>query len=242
MKNHLMRAWKRWLWSQTTVDIALKVALNRVLAEAYAAGRIKTIYDIGAHKGRWSLEMRDLMPQARFILFEANPRHEADLAATDLQYYISVLTRPGPAQVDFYSRTDDKGSTGGSIYKEITPQYGNVTPVSLSAITLAELCRAEKLPQPDFIKIDTQGSELDIVEGGLEIFSRANYVLMEMSILQYNDGAPSFDQYVSRLKEIGFLPVALAEVHKYGPIVHQLDFLFASRRLIDKQTLAGLNV
>ena len=171
-----MRAWKRWIWSQTPLDIALKVALNRILAEAYSAGRIKTVFDIGAHKGRWSLEMRNLMPHARFILFEANPQHEANLAATNFQYYISALTRPGPAQVNFYTRTDDKGSTGGSIYKEITPQYENVTPMSIKAITLSELCSGEKLPQPDFIKIDTQGSELDIAEGGLEIFSKANYM------------------------------------------------------------------
>src|SRR2546422_11028830 len=110
--NRLIRS--RW---------ALRAELEALLIAAYRAGAIRVVYDIGAHKGRWSLQMKKVMPNARFLLFEANPLHANDLATTGLEYEICALSRAGLAGGEFYSLRDDSGSTGGSFYKEKTPQY-----------------------------------------------------------------------------------------------------------------------
>jgi len=227
------------LWGPT---VALRNELISLLSRAYREGHILTVYDVGAHKGRWAEHMQRVMPDARFILFEANPRHKEELAATGFEHYIGVLSRPDIMEVSFFSREDDAGSTGGSTYKEKTPQYRDIEPVRWPARTLASLVAEECLPAPDLVKLDTQGSELDVIAGGRELIAQAKYVLMELPVVEYNRGAPSIDAYLSVMRDLGFLPAAVSEIHRYGPIVIQLDLLFISRRLLEKAVLSGLQL
>jgi FkbM family methyltransferase len=221
---------------------ALRGVTENILKEAYGRGRIRTVYDIGAHKGRWARQIQRLMPGARLILFEANPLHKADLAETGFEHYIGVLGQSNDAEVPFFFRRDDAGSTGGSTYKEKTPQYADIKPVCWPRRTLASLVAEKDLPLPDLVKLDTQGAEIDVIAGGRELIAQANYVLMELPVVEYNCGAPSFDSYTSVMKELEFFPVAVSEIHRYGPIVIQLDFLFVSRRLLDEKVLSGLQL
>lgn len=224
------------------VGAALRGGTEKILKEAYGTGRIRTVYDIGAHKGRWAKQMQRLMPGARLILFEANPQHKADLVETGFEHYIGVLGRSNGMEVSFFSRQDDAGSTGGSTYKEKTPQYVDIKPVHWPAHTLASLVAEKGLPAPDLVKLDTQGSEIDVIAGGRELIAQGKYVLIELPVVEYNSGAPSFDSYMSVMKELGFYPVAVSEIHRYGAIVIQLDLLFVSRRLLDERDLSGLQL
>ena len=56
----------------------------------------------------------------------------------------------------------------------------------------------------DIIKIDTQGSELDIIKGGLNTVQKASYIIMEVAKLQYNEGTPLFDEVIEYMNSIGF--------------------------------------
>jgi hypothetical protein len=112
--------------------------------------------------------------------------------------------------------------------------------VKLKASTLGEVAASKNLPQPDLIKIDTQGSELDIIAGGSAIFENAKWILIELPTLEYNVGSPDAGAYFARLNELGFLPVDLSEIHMFGSVVIQLDFLFANRRMIDPGVLVNL--
>lgn len=221
---------------------ALKYQLHTILRNAYAENKINVVYDIGAHRGRWTREMIDLMPKAEFILFEANPDHEHYLKDLNKPLFISVLTSKEVNNIEFYTRDDDAGSTGGSVYKEKTSQYQDVIARDLPTAKLSTISKKNKLPQPDFIKIDTQGAELDVIQSGIDIFRNANYILMELPVLEYNDGAPSFDSCMNQLLDIGFLPISTPEIHKFNSVIIQIDFLFINKRLIDRETLTGLKI
>jgi len=222
--------------------VVLRAELMSLLGRAYRDGHIAVVYDIGAHKGRWARQMQRLMPGARLILFEANPAHKADLIETGFEHYIGVLSQSNGAEVSFFSRQDDAGSTGGSAYKEKTPQYRDIKPARWPTRTLASLVAEKGLPVPDLVKLDTQGAEIDVIAGGRELIAQAKYVLVELPVVEYNSGAPSFDSYMSVMKELEFFPVAVSEIHRYGSIVIQLDFLFVSRRLLDEKVLSGLQL
>ena len=54
----------------------------------------------------------------------------------------------------------------------------------------------------DVIKIDVQGSEIDIINGGLDIIKNCKGILMEVSLEEYNEGSPTIefvDEYMSNL-------------------------------------------
>lgn len=225
---------------QIAPNTVLNARLQARLRSLYDAGQIKVIFDIGAHKGNWATAMQTLMPDARMILFEANPLHAKDLESTGFEHHLGALSKPGVEECDFYSPDDFSGSTGGSYYREVTPGFDEMSGVKLKASTLAEVVTSKGLPQPDLIKIDTQGSELDIIAGGSSTFENAKWILMELPALEYNVGSPDAGAYFARLDELGFLPVDLCEIHMFGSVVVQFDFLFANKRLIDSNVLGSL--
>ncbi len=204
---------------------------RRVLDAAYRRGEIQTVFDIGANKGEWSQERQQHFPNARFVLFEANPLHRPELEASGLEFYISALTRPGITEVEFFSRDDDAGSQGGSIYKETTAHYDAIEAVRLPATTLDAVAADHALPMPDFVKLDVQGAELDIIAGGQQVLRGARFVLMEMPLMEYNRGAPSISEYLVCMSDLGFAPITVSELHYNSRgVIIQMDFLFQAHR------------
>ena len=57
----------------------------------------------------------------------------------------------------------------------------------------------------DLIKIDTQGTELDIINGGIETIKQARFLLMELSFLPYNEGGCMIDDVLAKTRELGFV-------------------------------------
>jgi hypothetical protein len=79
----------------------------------------------------------------------------------------------------------------------------------------------------DLVKIDTQGAELDILNGGSKTIKHSKYLLLEVSTMQYNIGAPLMDQVVSKLKEYEFVIEDILDYHKLSNgSIFQLDILF----------------
>lgn len=79
----------------------------------------------------------------------------------------------------------------------------------------------------DLIKIDVQGSELDILNGGRKTIKRSKYVLLEVSTIQYNIKAPLMDKVVEKMKEYEF---RIEEILNYNKLdngqIFQMDILF----------------
>ena len=68
---------------------------------------------------------------------------------------------------------------------------------------------------PDFIKIDTQGSELDILKGGEKTISNCSLIYLECPIIEYNLGSPNLNDYINNVDTED----AVGSVVKVGSIV-----------------------
>ncbi|WP_226895237.1 FkbM family methyltransferase [Luteolibacter marinus] len=240
--RRILRSVRYRIYQKISLNVVLHSRIKWRLLRYYEEGNIKTVYDIGAHKGRWAQSLAEIMPDVRIVLFEANSTHAKELANTGLEHFIGVLSKPGVSEVQFYATGENTDSTGGSYYKEVTPQYDGTEPVATKASSLDSLAETNSLPQPDFIKIDTQGSELDVIEGGVLTFRGAKWVLMELPILEYNTGAPNIARYIERMGDIGFLPLQIGEIHSIGPIIVQVDFLFVNRSLLEPGVMRSLRL
>jgi hypothetical protein len=119
-------------------------------------------------------------------------------------------------------------NTGNSIYKELTENYSdsNLDIINKKGIKLDSLFNNEKF---DLIKIDTQGSELDIISGGYQICSKAKGILLEVSLTQYNENAPLYDEVIQFMDNLGY---KIAEIldEKIHPTLHQQDILFIKNK------------
>ena len=81
-----------------------KLNYHSVLKNLVSQGlEISTVYDIGAHKGRWTKQHAGLFPKASFYLFEANKEHAEKLKSRGHKTFIGVLSSDGePAK--FYKK------------------------------------------------------------------------------------------------------------------------------------------
>ena len=133
--------------------------LKRWIRYLTAAGAtFNTVYDIGCHQGSWTKTNIELFPGAAAHLFDVNPACNA-LHDPPLVVFHELLLSDGAREVEFY----ETGGSGDSYYKELTEVFAEVTPTRHRTTSLAVEIREGRVPPPDFIKLDTQGSELDFL-------------------------------------------------------------------------------
>jgi FkbM family methyltransferase len=192
------------------------------------------VLDIGGHTGEFCQLVLNYFPKASIFIVEGNKECEPYLQKLNVPYLIKVLGKEKKETI-FYKTTDNKISTGNSLYKEITPHFSEKN-------TIKEIVKQDTIDTTfkeanfDLIKIDTQGSELDILEGGKRICQKAKGILLEVSILKYNEGSPLYKEVKEYMKSYGFIEKeVLAEFHtttNYNLEVHQKDILFVNKNLL----------
>lgn len=182
------------------------------------------ILDIGANIGQFHKLAQSTYPEAFIFSIEASPECEQSLKEITSNYYIGLLAKDN-SEYNFFSRKDAPTGTGNSIYRELTHFYSDdkLEILKQTGIKLDDLFEEDS--EFDLIKIDTQGSELDIISGGLNLCKKAKGILLEVSLTQYNEGAPLYDEVISFMQNLGFKAVAiLDEARNHG--AHQQDLLF----------------
>jgi FkbM family methyltransferase len=206
--------------------------LNHNLLNLLKRGlKIDIIFDIGAYRGEWSkLFNKTSLKNKKLYLFEANEENREFLKRSGFKYFFNVLS-DRRKEVEFFSRV----STGDSYLVEQTSFYKNdIKPILKRTVSLDELVEKEKLPCPDFMKIDTQGSELDILKGAQKCISKCSLLYLECPIIEYNLKAPNLNEYISYLDSINFVPFDVCEIHRMDNILIQIDILFIKKNILNK--------
>lgn len=184
------------------------------------------IYDIGANIGKWTDFMKEIFPMSEYYLFEAN---EDNLNHSASSHYLNVLLgSEDNKEIDFYI-SNTVGNTGASVYKELTSHYDNCTVRKKLTRTLDNYIEELNIDYPDFIKIDTQGSELDILNGGKKCLEHAKMVLLEVSLHQYNKGAPLFAEVINYMDTHNYEVIDIIDNTNINNYLYQVDILFAKK-------------
>lgn len=212
-------------------------ALTPLLLSIELGIDIKNIWDIGANQGYWTKSRKIIYPNANFILFESNIKHYKKLSKYGLPI-IATLSNI-EKEVDFFYIPDGDG-TGDSYYKESTKYYQETSPSKVKTSTLKSIFSEKNLSVPDYIKLDTQGSELDILKGFGEDIKSVALISVEVNIYDYNAGAPRLPEIVSYLREHDLYLVGVIEQHlnKYlyaRGILNQIDVLFCNKKYLQER-------
>jgi FkbM family methyltransferase len=189
----------------------------------------RSVYDVGAYKGDWTREIKLILPNSEFFLFEGNEDHESFLQNVGSKYCLAVLS-DADGERNWWSIA----GTGDSLFRENHDFYEHLEPAIKFTRTLDNLISEMKLPPPDLIKIDVQGAEIEVLKGASVSVQYASIVILEVPIIEYNIGAPQISDYLNYMKSIGFFPLKLLEIHYSDGLLVQIDIGFAKRDLIVK--------
>jgi FkbM family methyltransferase len=188
------------------------------------------ILDIGANIGQFYLDCVEVYPNSYYHLIEGNDYCEENLKSLGVDFSITLLS-DSEKEVDFYIRKHEIKCTGNSIYREKTNFFKEeeIEIIKKKTSTLESIFSKTNF---DLIKIDVQGSELDIIKGGLNIVKNAKGIILEVSLTEYNEGSPLKNEVIKFMDEIGFYP---AETIGYNghPETHeqiQEDILFLRKK------------
>jgi FkbM family methyltransferase len=161
----------------------------------------RNILDIGANVCQTANIMRQIWPAANILLFEGNSECEKLYQKLGYDYQIKLLGINN-GTTKFYKTKWNSLCTGNSIYKENSETYNDENII----VEELPIYRLDDCVQPiyDFIKIDTQGSELDIIEGGINTFKNAKVIITEVSFNNYNEGGCTKEQILKKMFDIEF--------------------------------------
>jgi len=183
----------------------------------------KSVLDIGAYEGQWSRLFTSIYPDANILMIEANKEKEKILKEIG-NYRIALLGEKDNETVDYYKCLNGV-PTGNGIYPENT-EY-EFKPEKRRTITLPTLLGSEK--GFDLIKMDVQGSELNIIKGALPIIKKTKYLLLELQTYPYNKGAPQIEEVISYLHGLNFGFIDLFDLMYSNNHLIQVDGLFINK-------------
>lgn len=181
----------------------------------------KKILDVGANTGQWYKQAKECFPDSRIISVEGNIHCMRDLLKNNPNS-VNVFLAEEEGYSDFFINKENLLSTGSSIYKEISQHFrhDNTKCMRVKTKTLDRLFAKLDF---DLIKLDTQGSEVDILKGGLHTLKKAKGCIVEVSHKPYNTNAPLSHEVVDFMLEQQFF---LKETLDTNSELHQSDYLF----------------
>lgn len=128
----------------------------------------KVIYDLGANVGVSSLFFASLFPKATIYGFEPLPEN-FEICLMNYQgipnpsriFPWAIGSRTGQATFD--CKNDSRGGRLESTHPD--PNLQTIAQIQVKIVSVADLIGKEGLPPPDFLKIDVEGAEYDVLEG-----------------------------------------------------------------------------
>jgi hypothetical protein len=111
--------------------------------------------------------------------------------------------------------------SGSSVFEENSPLQRQSVPVKQNRLDAFRLAA-------EFIKIDVQGYELEVLRGGMETLAQAEAALIELSLIEINNGCPLLHEALAFMKHAGFVAYDILELHRrpLDGAMNQIDVLF----------------
>jgi FkbM family methyltransferase len=183
----------------------------------------KTVIDVGAFEGDWSRMARRTWPDSRILMIEPNLAKQAHLAVVASDINASVFSELLGAEDNIVVPYNVMES-GSSVLSERSPVDRIVERRSLRRLDSI----LKEIEAPAFLKIDTQGYELEVLKGSMSILRSMDAILLEVAIIEINEGAPLLHEVLVYMKSIGFVTYDILEIHRrpLDRALNQVDILF----------------
>ena len=172
--------------------------------------KIKTVLDIGANTGQFAELIHKIIPAANIISFEPLKDCFVELEKNGKKfgkfeaYNFALGDERG--EVPIY-RSEFSPSSSllpmGNLHKEAYPFTKRGTVEKIKVKRLDEF-KNLNISFPMLVKIDVQGFEDKVIDGGGKIISKAQVLIVETSFQVLYEGQPMFEDIYQRLTKLGF--------------------------------------
>ena len=184
---------------------------------------MKVIYDVGCFKGQWYKQRKKTFPEAEyFYLFDAQNLISSELLKDKAKFFNVVLGSIEGEQVSFWQ----DGGSGSSYFKELgNTLWNNVEPEIVNTKTLKALINENSLKKPNYLKIDTQSSEIEILKG------LGNYqplfIKVETHIFSMYKNVSGWNKVLDYLYDLNYIAIDWKPIGSHATrIPAEMDMMF----------------
>jgi FkbM family methyltransferase len=196
---------------------------------------IQTVLDIGANSGQFACQARRLLPRATIHSFEPLPDVLEDLKkrmAGDALFFAHGVALGDKDSTAVIYRNEFTPSSSlrplGEVHLRAFPEASRVEAVTVRCCTLDGWADGQSLEGPLLIKLDVQGYEDRVIQGGVRTIPTARVAVVEVSFVELYRGQKLFDSQYEALRGLGFRCIGMVE-NVYEPAsgrILQADALF----------------
>ena len=188
----------------------------------------KMIVDIGAYHGEWTKEVQHIFPNSVFLMVEPMDEKAALLeqiathSKDKIYFEHGLLAAEADKEIVFY-----KSETASSVLSE-HKENDDFEKVTKKTTTLTSVLEKRNITKIDFLKIDTQGYELEILKGATEYLKNTDVVLLEVSLLDIHKNVPLVHEVCSFMYQHGFVTYDICSFTRrpLDKALWQSDFIF----------------
>jgi FkbM family methyltransferase len=174
----------------------------------------KVIFDVGANIGATSLTYRRLFPDAAIHAFEPFPAAFGKLEArfaTDgrvrcVRKAVSSSSGDALLHVNSMDVTNALSPIRDEAFGYLPDNFAKSGSISVETTKLDDYSRVDGIDRIDILKMDAQGSELDILRGGERLLSegRVKLVYSELIFVPVYEQQAAFHEIAAFLAPFGF--------------------------------------
>ncbi len=170
-----------------------------------------TVVDVGANRGQFALVARRRFPRATIHACEPQPAVArtltalfADDAAVHV-YTVALGASTGERELHV-TRADDSSSLLPPTEQQTRafPGTDEVARIRVPVARLDALLPAARITRPCLLKIDVQGSELDVLRGAEGTLQAVDQLYVECSFVEFYAGQALASDVIAYLRERGF--------------------------------------
>ncbi len=183
------------------------------------------VIDVGAHSGSWTEMAMNVWPDCSYILIDPLDDKcsllEQKFKQESVKVVNALLSHEEGVEVTFFVM-----GTGSSIYQELRSAPQEVR--RFRSRTLDGVMESlEATGRSTLLKLDVQGAELDILRGAEETLALVDFLILETSCIEMNEGAPEFAEVIGFCAERNFVLHDIMDLHRAEDArLNQVDLLF----------------
>ena len=194
----------------------------------------RTIVDIGANRGQFSLVASETCPASRVIAFEPLPRPAQSFrrvfhCINNVTLYESAIgVTSGAAKIHVSARDDSSSMLGiTDLQNSIFPGTAEANTQTINVTTLADVIGPKDISSPALLKLDVQGFELQALMGCQTLLTEFSWIYVECSFLELYTGQALAHEVIHWLAQRHFILTGVYNVtYTRKGIAVQADFLF----------------
>ena len=233
MLNSLLNVLREKLHRRYGPDIP--TALDRLRRNGFSP---EQVFDVGAYRGDFAKLCREVWPKARLTCFEVLPHRVKELKAWsaadgNTEVVECLLGAEIRSAVAF-----NVNETASSVLNDTVPGAApkNFYPMR----TVDEVIASSKARPPEFLKLDVQGYEYEVLSGAKKTLQDVEVILAEVNMLDLYKGARLVDELIALLRQNGFITYDICGFHRrpLDEALFQADFMFVpieSQLRVDKR-------